>query len=328
MTGERVSVMKKIISWAKLTNKDFFSNNCSMHAAGLTYFSMLALVPILCVLLVAAKTFGVDNYAEKQINLHIDAMIVNIEKGQDDELAKLTTKDEKELEARRIAAMEFARQAREISNALFDRIDKFDISTLGWIGFGFLLWTVVSSISMVEVSFNQIFRATKSRAIWLRILLYLTIAVILPIFAALVFSLPILNIVKNIIVATMGATWLTKWVSDGIIWFLDSWVFRFAFVLAVTSIALAFNYWLLPNRRVRWRNALFGGMVTSVLFGGWMKACAIAQVGISKSSALYGSFAFLPIILAWFYMSWQIILLGACMTHAFEGENKEEGFKS
>ena len=47
-----------------------------------------------------------------------------------------------------------------------------------------------------------------------------------------------------------------------------------------------------------------------------MKICAVAQVGIAKSSALYGSFAFLPIVLAWLYMSWQIVLLGACITHA------------
>ena len=33
--------------------------------------------------------------------------------------------------------------------------------------------------------------------------------------------------------------------------------------------------------------------------------------------AMYGSFAFLPIVLAWLYMSWQIVLLGECMVRAF-----------
>ena len=64
--------------------------------------------------------------------------------------------------------------------------------------------------------------------------------------------------------------------------------------------------------------AFKAGFVTSVLFCGWLKLCAVAQVGIANSSALYGSFAFLPIVLAWVYVSWQIVLLGSVMTYAFE----------
>jgi uncharacterized BrkB/YihY/UPF0761 family membrane protein len=51
-----------------------------------------------------------------------------------------------------------------------------------------------------------------------------------------------------------------------------------------------------------------------------MKLCAVAQIGISRTSAMYGSFAFLPIVLAWMYMSWQLVLLGANMVKAFEEE--------
>ena len=68
-------------------------------------------------------------------------------------------------------------------------------------------------------------------------------------------------------------------------------------------------------------------MVTAFLFAGWMKLCAIAQVGVAKSSAIYGSLAFLPIIVTWLYMSWQIVLFGANMTYAF-GKVGEEGQKS
>ena len=39
-----------------------------------------------------------------------------------------------------------------------------------------------------------------------------------------------------------------------------------------------------------------------------------AQVGVANSSALYGSFAFLPIVLAWLYISWQIILMGSVLS--------------
>ena len=88
--------------------------------------------------------------------------------------------------------------------------------------------------------------------------------------------------------------------------------------LTFASLNFAFLFKVIPHRKVDNRHAFYGGLVTAILFGGWIKVCAIAQVGIAKSSALYGSFAFLPIILAWIYMSWQIVLLGACMVRTME----------
>ena len=310
---------KKIIKWFKTIINDFNTSHCSMHAAGLTYFAMLSLVPLLCVLLSVAKLCGADDFARDQINSHIDTMISNVEHAQEN--APIS---EEERERRRIAAEEFAAQAREISNKLFERIAQFDVWTFGWIGFGFLVWTVISAISMVETSFNEVFHVEKARPIWKRAYLNIFTAVILPIFAALALSVPILAVAKQIIVATMGATWLTKWVSDGLIWFLDSTIFRLGITLVLASLAFAYAFAVLPNRKVPFRDAVLGGFVTAFLFGAWVKICAVAQVGIAKSSALYGSFAFLPIVLAWLYMSWQIVLLGACITHAsLEASEKE-----
>lgn len=305
------------LRWCKLVVGSFLDTHCSMHAAGLTYFSMLAMVPILCILLLAAKACNIDDLVRRHINERIDAMIVNIEQSQDDELAQVTATDEETRCARREVAQDLGRQARQLSDALFARIDRFDVGTLGWIGFVFLLWTVISSIGMVEVSFNEIWEVPKPRAIWKRALIYLSVVIILPVIGALAMSLPILNIVKNVILATLGATWLTEWVSAGLIWFLDSTLFRVVIALTFATLDFAFLFSTLPNCRVDFKDAAKGGMITAVLFGAWMKICAVAQVGVARSSALYGSFAFLPIVLAWLYMSWQIVLLGECMVHAF-----------
>ena len=310
--------MKKVIDWFKQVIRGFLGNNCSIHAAGLTYFGILAFIPVVCCMLVTAKACRVDQYAKAHINAHIDAFIENIEKGQDDTLAQLTPASEEERRKKKIAAEEFAKQARSISNELFSRVDKVDLGTLGWIGFGLLLWTVISSLGTVEVSFNQIWKVPKPRPIWKRAYMYPLIMVVLPVLGAVAMSLPILNVAKNIIIATFGATWLTQWVSDGLIWLLDSWIFRAAFTLSVSALTFGFFFWIMPNCRIRFRHAVYGGLITAVLFAAWVKVCAIAQVGIAKSSMLYGSFAFVPIILAWSYMSWQIILLGANMVRAFD----------
>ena len=323
--------MKTFFKWTKFTVFGFLENHCTMHAAGLTYFSMLALVPILCILLLSAKVFNVDDLVRRHINTRIDALITNIEESQDDELAHIAqaaVADETMIEAKKAVARELGQKMRETSDMIFERIDKFNVGTLGWIGFGFLLWTVISSIGMVEESFNEIWKVPKPRPVWHKAWIYLSVVIVLPVIGALAMSVPILNIVKNIIIATLGATWLTEWVSAGLVWVLDSWMFRATVTLAFASLDFAFLFSALPNCRVDFKDAWKGGFITAVLFAAWMKICAVAQVGVARSSALYGSLAFLPIILAWLYMSWQIVLLGANMTCAFgkiEAGNKTKG---
>jgi len=316
---------KKVYGWGRRVVSGFLEHNCSLHAAGLTYFALLAVIPVLCCILVAAKACHVDTYARTQINAQIDAIITQIENGQEDRLAQATSAFEKEeaRKAKQAAAKEFATKARQISDALFTRVESFDVGTLGWVGFGFLLWTVISSLASVETSFNEIFCVAKARPIWKRAYMYLFIMIALPVMGTVALSLPILKVAKEVLVMTMGATWLTKWVSDGLIWVLDSTLFRFSFTFLTGSVVFGFFLWVMPNCRVRIRHAWWGGLITTALFGGWLKLCAIAQVGIAKSSALYGSFAFLPIVLTWLYMSWQIILLGANMVRAFGQDPKD-----
>jgi len=311
-------MFRKTAKWCAKVVKAFLGNDGPIYAAGLTYFALLAAVPIMCCILVLARACNVERYAKDRINEHINLMIENVEKGQDDSLAQLTPQAEEDRKNKKIAAREFAAQARKMSDELFARIEKFDLETMGWIGFGLLLWTVISTLGTVETSFNRIWKVAKPRPVWKRAYMYPIIMVAIPVMATVVMSLPILNAVKEVIVATLGATWLTQWVSDGLIWFIDCWLFRTAIVLLTSSLTLGFFFWIMPNCRVRFMWSWLGGLVTAVFLAAWMKICAVAQIGIAKSSAMYGSFALLPILLAWQYMTWQIILLGANMVKVLE----------
>ena len=311
------ALVKNVVDWTRAVVRGFLSNHCSMHAAGLTYYALLAIVPILCVLLLTAKTLGAGDLLKAELNRKIDAMITSVEAGQDDDLARATT-DASSREQRREMAQEFGRRAREITDQVFERVEHFSVGTLGLVGFVMLLWTVISSIGMVEVSFNEIWGVERPRPVWTRAYLYLFVSVVVPVLATLAMSIPILGVVKDVITMTAGAADATKWLSDGLVWFLDSTALRLALVFTLSSLTFAFLYWVMPNCRVRFRAAVYGGMITAFFFGAWVKICAVAQIGIAKSSTLYGSLAFLPIVLAWMYMSWQIILLGACAVREFE----------
>ena len=49
-----------------------------------------------------------------------------------------------------------------------------------------------------------------------------------------------------------------------------------------------------------------------------MWLCATLQVGAAKYGTVYGSFAAIPIVLAWVYISWQIVLFGAEVAFAVQ----------
>ncbi|MDO5317893.1 MAG: YihY/virulence factor BrkB family protein [bacterium] len=301
------------------TVKGFLRHKCGLYAAGLTYFSMLAFVPMLCLLMIFAKVCGADALAREKINEHLDAAITQIEQGQAQAPAKDSTPAQvEEARLKAEASKELARQAREFSNDVFDRIKKMDVRALGWVGFIMLMWTAISTFSQVETSMNEVWEVEKTRPLWQRCALYLFISMVLPLLLAFAMSLPILHVVKDVVDATLGATGYTRWLGEKLVAVLASRWFGYAVALVFATVAAAFVLKIIPHRKVQMRAAIEGGLVTAILFGGWMKACTSIGVGIAKSSALYGSFATVPILLAWIYMSWQIVLLGSCITYAFQ----------
>lgn len=310
--------MRKVLRWLKLTCAGFAGSRCPLRAAALTYFSILAMVPLMCVVLVCAKAVGVDDFARRSVNGYLDALIVNIERGQDDELLARLPLGGEDREKKRIAAEVFAGEARKVANMLFERIDNFDVGTFGWIGFLLLLWTVISSVAMVEECFNEVWKVPKSRGPLQRAAVHPAVALALPVAVAVAASPQLLNLARRIVESTLGSAWITRWMSDWIVSLVDWRVFRMVFSFSLSSLVFAVFFKVMPNRRVDFKPAFYGGVLSALMFVGWMKACAVAQVGIANSSALYGSFAFFPIVLAWMFVSWEIVLLGVSMVRAFE----------
>lgn len=298
--------------------RSYQGGSCGLHAAGLTYFTLLGVVPVLCLLMVFAKTCGAGDFAREKINEQIDAVVVKIESGQaatkDGVEKPAQTQDRKQAEARK----ELAMQVRAFSNDIFDRINAFDVGTLGWVGFGMLFWTVVSSLGQVEASMNSVWGVSRPRSLPRRFVLYLFTAIVLPLLVALAMSMPILRVTKTVLDATLGATSYTKWAGDALIAVLDSRLFAICFSLVFATFAFAYIQKMFPNCGVRPRAALEGGLVTAVCFWGWFNLCTWLGVGIAGSSALYGSFATIPILLGWIYTSWLIVLMGSCVTYAFD----------
>ena len=154
----------------------------------------------------------------------------------------------------------------------------------------------------------------KSRPLWKRCVLYLLVTLVAPILAALALSMPVLNVIKSVLEGAAGYIPYSKWFMDMLVAILFSRLVSFIITFGFSAIAFGFFYRFMPFCKVQTKWALVSGAVIALAFGLWMRICVIAQVGVANSSALYGSFAFLPILLAWIYISWQIILLGSVLS--------------
>jgi membrane protein len=78
--------------------------------------------------------------------------------------------------------------------------------------------------------------------------------------------------------------------------------------------ALIFRY--VPARRISWKDAWIGGMVTSVLFAAGKYAIGLYLVLAAPGSA-YGTAASLVVLIVWIYYTAQVIFFGAEFTHVY-----------
>src|SRR5690606_8317818 len=77
---------------------------------------------------------------------------------------------------------------------------------------------------------------------------------------------------------------------------------------AVLAAGMAALYHSVPNTPVRWRHAWAGGVFVSVGIELAKKGLALYLAGMPTYSAVYGTFATLPILLIWIYTAWVIVL--------------------
>ena len=303
-----------VVRLGSLIISGFKNDQCSLHAASLTFFSLMALIPILALTLALARAFDGANKAKEQFDEYFNGWMAQMEQSVE---AKVQTVDGvTEGGVQEEVTKAFTSQIREIADKLFEQIDQLKFGTLGGIGAVMLFWTVIGMLGKVESSFNRIWGVEQPRTMVRKCADYLFACMILPFLATAASSIPVVTMITDIMgkaVGDVGAN-ATRTI-------LESGLVKFSVTLTVGTLTFAFLLSFMPNARVKLIPAIAGGFVTLMLFGGWLKLCAMLQIGIGKYSALYGSFAVLPILLLWVYTSWQIILLGAEITFAVQNRD-------
>ena len=164
-------------------------------------------------------------------------------------------------------------------------------------GTAFLAVTAVMTMLTIERAFNSIWRVSRPRPIVRRILVYLATLTLGPILIGA--SLSITSYLVGVSLGYLRGTPLAGTAILGFSPFMLTWS---AFTLL---------YYVVPNRAVKPRHALVGGLVAAVVFELMKRSFAVFIAQMPTYTVVYGAFAVIPIFLLWIYFSWVIIVIGA-----------------
>lgn len=175
------------------------------------------------------------------------------------------------------------------------------------VGILFLLWTLISLLSNVEACFNTIWGIKQGRTIYRKLTDYTAILLILP----------IIMICASGIMVLMSTTIRTI-LPFG---FLGPLVEALLDLLSLALIWLFFagSYMLIPNTKVKFKNAMLAGCMAGTAYMILQWLFVSGQMYVTKYNAIYGSFSFLPLLLIWLQLVWVITLAGGVL--CFSSQN-------
>ncbi|MBS0011086.1 MAG: YihY/virulence factor BrkB family protein [Bacteroidales bacterium] len=176
------------------------------------------------------------------------------------------------------------------------------------IGLLILLWSVMQVLNHIEKSFNHIWQIKKSRP-WVRKFAdYLSIMMVAPLFLVVSGSF---TVYLNTKMSSISDQALVLGTLKPALIFLMNLV-----PYVIMWLVLTMLYMVMPNTRVKFKSAFVAGIIAGTIFQLVQLLYINSQIGVSKYSAIYGSFAAFPLFLIWMQISWLVVLMGAEISFA------------
>lgn len=172
------------------------------------------------------------------------------------------------------------------------------------IGLVFLLWTLISLVSNVEDVFNAVWGIKTGRSIWRQITDYTAMLLILPVLMICASGLTFF--LSSTLQSIFHFSFMTPVIT--ILLKIVSWMFMWLFFAAA--------YALIPNTKVKFGNAVLAGIFAGSGFMILQWLFVTGQIYVTRYNAIYGSFAFVPLLLLWLQLTWVVCLSGAVLCYS------------
>ena len=191
-------------------------------------------------------------------------------------------------------------------------LDNVNGGLLTGAGIVILLWSIMQILGNIESAFNGIWQIKKPRPFFRKFSDYLSMMLIAPVLILLsgsstIFVSSQLDKFSEMYPILENLKFLLKFSPYFLIW-----------------IVFTLLYVVMPNTKVNFKSALIAGVIAGTIFQLVQWGYIHFQVGVSRYSAIYGSFAALPLFLIWLQISWVVVLLGAEISFANQNVNQYE----
>lgn len=176
----------------------------------------------------------------------------------------------------------------------------------GWISFLGFAWTVIWLMINIEVAFNRVWRVQRPRKLWKRVAVYAAILIATPFVLVLFLS---------------GWTWHVRFIDIlaghlGPFNFITTNMFWLAFY-GIAVLALTIMYKFIPAVKVPLGSAIKAALLVGIAFVLLQYLYMGTQLIVTRLSAVYGALAFVPLLIIWMNLCWQVILFGAELTRGY-----------
>ena len=178
---------------------------------------------------------------------------------------------------------------------------------------GFVLaFTIVSLVNNIERRFNAMWGINTSRSLFGFSLSYLGLIVFLAfsiffLSGVWVFILQLLNYLPHHVLVDTTMPLL--------VFILKSLVF---------SAVLGAMFRFIPLLKVEFRHIVWPALISGFLFSLVQEFYIKGQMFLSSYNAVYGSFAVLPLLMAWVYATWTIVLTGVLLCRAAQATEYDD----
>ncbi len=259
---------------AILALRGFRADQAPLRAAGLTYTTLLSIVPILAFAFAMLRGLG----------FHEDLLGFLIQN-----FAPTTS--------------------FEAQEAIISFVSRVNAKTIGAIGLGTFLVTVVITLGTVERSFNAIFGVRHQRPLIRKFTDYFSMILLAPLLLGITMSGTVISRIRDWL-APLGVHWV----------FFDAGALSLQLVpLAGAIVLFTLALIILPNTHVRLRPAVIGGVTGGVMWFILQWAYVVFQFGFSRQQAIYGALAQLPVLMVWLYLTWCVVLYAAELAATLQG---------
>ena len=189
----------------------------------------------------------------------------------------------------------------EIHHQILSFVNNMKVGVLGIVGFVLLFYTAISLVQKIERAFNTIWLAPQLRSIGNRFSQYLSVILVGPVLIVAAMSVTATTM-NSSLVQTLAAI-----EPFGSLIILMTKLMPFLMII----VAFTFFYAMMPNTKVKFISALWGGLVGGTAWQASSLIFTAFVVSSTKYDAIYSGFAVGILLLIWLYVNWLILLLGS-----------------